>query len=84
METYYDKNQKYFYESDEDFMAALRKDYKKIDIQRELQVVDLANGGKIQPYVKGLQIENELNKVLWLIYSESSPWVMNHDRTRSL
>ena len=58
------KNQKYFYESDEDFMAALRKDYKKIDIQRELQVVDLTNGGKIQPYVKGLQIENELNKVL--------------------
>jgi len=60
----YDKNLKYFYESDEDFMAALRKDYKKIDIQRELQVVDLTNGGKIQPYVKGLQIENELNKVL--------------------
>ena len=53
-------------------MAALRKDYKKIDIQRELQVVDLTNGGKIQPYVKGLQIENELNKVmnyyyLWVI-----------------
>ena len=45
-------------------MAALRKDYKKIDIQRELQVVDLTNGGKIQPYVKGLQIENELNKVM--------------------
>ena len=55
---------KYLNESDEDFMAALRKDYKKIDIQRELQVVDLTNGGKIQPYVKGLQIENELNKVI--------------------
>ena len=49
-------------------MAALRKDYKKIDIQRELQVVDLTNGGKIQPYVKGLQIENELNKVMKYFY----------------
>ena len=49
-------------------MAALRKDYKKIDIQRELQVVDLTNGGKIQPYVKGLQIENELNKVMNCFY----------------
>ena len=65
---YYNQNWKYFYESDEDFMAALRKDYKKIDIQRELQVVDLTNGGKIQPYVKGLQIENELNKVMNCYY----------------
>ena len=37
---------------------------KKIDIAKELKVVDLTAGGKIQPYVKGLQVENELNKVL--------------------
>ena len=53
---------KYLNESDEDFMAALRKDYKKIDIQRELQVVDLTNGGKIQPYVKG-RVNSEKNIV---------------------
>ena len=44
-------------------MAALRNTNKKIDIAKELKVVDLTAGGKIQPYVKGLQVENELNKV---------------------
>lgn len=52
-----------YYSSDEDFMAALRNTNKKIDIAKELKVVDLTAGGKIQPYVKGLQVENELNKV---------------------
>ena len=49
--------------SDEDFLNALRNTNKKIDIAKELKVVDLTAGGKIQPYVKGLQVENELNKV---------------------
>ena len=44
-------------------MAALRNTNKKIDIAKELKVVDLTAGGKVQPYVKGLQVENELNKV---------------------
>merc|ERR1712062_877378 len=55
-------NDKISIDSDEDFIRALRSDYKKIDIERELKVVDLTAGGKIQPYVKGLQIENELKK----------------------
>ena len=49
--------------SDEDFLKALRNSNKKIDIAKELKVVDLTSGGKVQPYVKGLQVENELNKV---------------------
>ena len=44
-------------------MKALRNSNKKIDIAKELKVVDLTSGGKVQPYVKGLQVENELNKV---------------------
>merc|ERR1711980_18027 len=50
------------FESDEDFLKALRNSNKKIDIAKELKVVDLTSGGKVQPYVKGLQVENELNK----------------------
>jgi len=56
-------------ESDDDFIRALRADYKKIDIQKELNVVELTAGGKIQPYVKGLKIENELNKECIIIYN---------------